>query len=330
MYKLKLKKGSKGPMVKVLKTWLNGLIDPSPGLKLDDKFDQQTHDAVFKFQSQNGLHPVNGVVDAKTWGAIGHKLGSTAYIVDVVTDLPDWLLNVLKLHPTSLLSFHRDIFFGLYMEEYGGMKPSQLMGLEKLLSFIEDDPDVNDIRWAAYMLATVKLECANTWEPIEEYGCVEGRNPVCTPYKGKDGLMHDRLYGNPVLCPNSKLKPPQPCPAGKKEHHYYGRGYVQLTHKGNYESMSNALCGDDQLVHSPERVMEPKTAYKIMSLGMRKGMFRHDKKGAFTLARFFSGTTCDYYHARNIINGVVHDTAKEIERNARQIEAILKASLANP
>jgi hypothetical protein len=44
-----------------------------------------------------------------------------------------------------------------------------------LLSGLGEDPDVTDIRWAVYMLATVRHECANTWRPIEEYGKGQGR-----------------------------------------------------------------------------------------------------------------------------------------------------------
>jgi hypothetical protein len=204
-----------------------------------------------------------------------------------------------------------------------------MWGLERLLSYIEEDPNVNDVTWAAYMLATVKTECADTWQPIKEYGCVEGRTPVCTPYKGKDGKMHDRSYGDPVPCPNLKLKPAQVCPAGKTAHHYYGRGYVQLTHQGNYKQMSDKLRGNDELIHFPERVMDPDTAYAIMSLGMRDGLFRHDatkKHLPYSLSRFLSAGKSDYKHyydARNIINGIVPSTADKIAKDAMALEGIL-------
>ena len=35
---------------------------------------------------------------------------------------------------------------------------------------IRADADVTDVRWAAYMLATVRHECADRWQPIEEFG----------------------------------------------------------------------------------------------------------------------------------------------------------------
>jgi putative chitinase len=340
--KAKLRKGSKGPMVQILKTWLNTVLEPSPGLTVNRTFDQATHNAVFRFESENGFHPADGVTDAATWAAIGKKVGPLAFAEDHPDGLPTWLWNFILGQSGSSMNFDRGEFFSLYFEQFGGLSPKQLAGLETLLTFLEDDPEVNDVRWAAYMLATVKLECANTWQPIKEGGCVEGRDPVCTPYKGKDGKMHDRLYGNPKPCPNLLTKPPGRCPAGKTEHHYYGRGYVQLTHQGNYAAMSTALLGNDDLVHSPERVMEPEVAYRIMSYGMRHGSFRsdthiegtgkhkHKAHTPYTLARYIHGKVHDYYHARNIINGVVPAVAKEIADNAKHLEAILTASLLQP
>jgi hypothetical protein len=140
------------------------------------------------------------------------------------------------------------------------------MGLERLLSSIEDDLDVNDVRWAAYMLATVKLECAGTWQRVKEFGCFEGRNPVCTPLADKNGVMHDRRYRNPVPCPKTKIRPPRTCPAGKTEHHYYGRGYVQLTHQANHEAMSQAEGQSGDTMTRPASLLASSRPFTISSL----------------------------------------------------------------
>ena len=42
------------------------------------------------------------------------------------------------------------IFLGMFMKEFGVLNQSQVEGLEQLLAFIELDPDVTDIRWAAF------------------------------------------------------------------------------------------------------------------------------------------------------------------------------------
>jgi hypothetical protein len=328
-FNLKLKKGSKDPKVPFLKACLNGLLNPDPGLDTGDEFDQKTQAAVIKFQTLHQLQP-DGVVDASTWKVIGEEMGPLVHkfnIYEMLNDFPDWLSNFFDPRPVSAWSFRRDVFFGLYYEEYGPPPNRGHANLERLLSFIEADPDILDVRWAAYMLATVKTECGPDYQSRKEVGCVEGNQVVCPPFKDPDtGVMRDRLYGQPLACPNALLNPPQPCPAGKSEHHYYGRGYVQITTRPNYEKFSNALYGDDRLIHFPEKVLEPETAYAIMSLGMREGMFRGNQHTPFSLELFIHDDACDYFKARDIVNAIVSKVASQIEKDAHKIEAMLLAS----
>jgi glycosyl hydrolase family 19 (putative chitinase) len=117
----------------------------------------------------------------------------------------------------------------------------------------------------AYVLATIKHETAETYLPIAEYG------------KGKG-----RIYGKPDPV------------TGKT---YYGRGYVQLTWKFNYEKMGKLLGID--LVNKPELAMERETAWKITELGMVKGLFTGKK-----LSDYITAYKRDFYNARKIINGL--------------------------
>lgn len=149
-------------------------------------------------------------------------------------------------------------------QEFKTLTDSAQTGLINLLTFMESDEHVNDARWIAYMLATTFHECAGTWQPIAEYG------------KGK-GMK----YG-------------QPDPVTKEI--YYGRGFVQLTWAGNYKTIGNIL--DVNLYHNPRLAMQPDIAYRIMSHGMRHGVFT----GA-ALKRFFNDETTDPKGARRIING---------------------------
>ena len=66
-------------------------------------------------------------------------------------------------------------FIKLYEAQYGALDSSQASGLSALLGFLEQDNGVSDLRWAAYMLSTVKHECADRWQPIEEYGKGQGQ-----------------------------------------------------------------------------------------------------------------------------------------------------------
>lgn len=177
----------------------------------------------------------------------------------------------------------KDKFLFLYSNEYGALNERQKAGIAFLLDTLMTDSDITDLRHAAYMLATTKHECAGTWQPIAEYGKGAGKK-----------------YGIPD--PQTKQT-------------YYGRGYVQLTWKENYQAMGQALGVD--LVGNPDMAMVPEIAYKIMSRGMRKGSFTGVK-----LSTYINGDKCDYTLARKIINGL--DCANRIAEYAQTIENMLK------
>jgi uncharacterized protein YgiM (DUF1202 family) len=190
------------------------------------------------------------------------------------------------------MKFDRQKFFDAYTAAFGAPNDSKRAGIDALLTAAEADADITDIRWLAYMFATVKHECADTWKPIEEYG------------KGKG-----RKYGNPVTVTD---------PAGKSYTNvYYGRGYVQLTWDYNYRNMGKVL--GNRLLYEPSLALDAEVAYEIMSYGMRNGSFTGAK-----LSRFISGDTCDYVNARKIINGL--DQAERIAGYARKLEQVLRAS----
>jgi hypothetical protein len=196
----------------------------------------------------------------------------------------------------SNLAFNRQKFFDAYRAKYGALDQSQVNGLSSLLTGIEQDPAVTDVRWAAYMLATVKHECANKFQPLEEFG------------KGKG-----RKYGSPVKVVGSD---------GRTYNNvYYGRGYVQLTWDFNYRNLGVALGLGDQLLCHPELALDTTDAYKIMSYGMRNGTFTGKK-----LANTIAGNVCDYVNSRKIINGL--DKAALIAGYAVAFEKMLRDSQA--
>ena len=139
-------------------------------------------------------------------------------------------------------------FIDLYKGQYGALNDSQASGMDKLLGFLEQDKDVGDVRWAAYMLATVKEECADEWQQVEERGKGQGYP-----------------YGDPVTVTGSDGK--------TYVNTYYGRGYPQLTGADLYRTMSQDLNLGDQLLIQPERALDPTISYNALSFGMRKGAF---------------------------------------------------------
>jgi hypothetical protein len=191
------------------------------------------------------------------------------------------------------MHFERSSFLDHYTQQFGALNASQTAGIGALLTAAEGDTNITDIRWLAYMMATVKHECAGTWRPIEEYR------------KGKG-----RKYGVPVTVTDS---------TGKSfTNVYYGRGYVQLTWADNYRQMGSAL--GNRLLFNPSLALDAEVAYEIMSLGMRKGSFTGRK-----LANYIHDGACDYVNARKIINGL--DQAQRIAGYAQKLEAILRASV---
>jgi putative chitinase len=181
----------------------------------------------------------------------------------------------------------KERFLFAYQGPFGPLEDSQKEGLDELLSFLEADEHITDIRHAAYMLATAYHETGKTFKPIAEYGRGRGKK-----------------YG---------------IPDPETAQTYYGRGYVQLTWKGNYDAESKVTGVD--LIHNPDLAMQPEIAYKIMSGGMRHGSFT-----GVGLSRYIHDDVCDYLHARKIINGM--DCAEKIADYAEKIEKALRDSEA--
>jgi hypothetical protein len=190
------------------------------------------------------------------------------------------------------MKINRDRFFASYSAAFGTPSQPQKDGLREILDAAEADTEITDIRWLAYMLATVKWECADRWKPIEEFGKGSGRK-----------------YGTPVTVTD---------PSGKSfTNVYYGRGYVQLTWDWNYRQFGNFL--KNRLLYEPQLALDPDIAYQVMSYGMRHGSFT-----GVGLGKYINATGCDYVNARRIINGT--DQAQKIAGFATKLEKVLRDS----
>ncbi|HZI02487.1 MAG TPA: glycoside hydrolase family 19 protein, partial [Archangium sp.] len=96
---------------------------------------------------------------------------------------------------------------------------------------------------------------------------------------------------------------------------YYGRGYVQLTWKANYEKYAQLLGVD--LVKNPDLALRPDVALFVLVHGMKKGIFTGAK-----LSSYINTSGVDFRGARAIING--SDRADECAEFARQWLLALK------
>lgn len=158
---------------------------------------------------------------------------------------------------------------------HGKLSQAQVDGMNAILDVWDDldgatpclTPSTPLLRamWRAYSLATAFHETGATMQPIREWGRGEGK-----------------LYG---------LRDQE---TGQV---YYGRGFVQLTWRENYQRQALRLKID--LVHNPDLAMEIGVAARILVEGMVRGDF-----SGRSLAAYFNSRTVKPLDARKIINGM--------------------------
>lgn len=188
------------------------------------------------------------------------------------------------------MKIDRATFFSEYRAGFGKLRDqSQVDGLEVLLDLMEADP-WPDIRQAAYFLATVKHECADTWQPIEERGSPE----YFDRYEGRSSL------GNTEPGDGRLFK---------------GRGYPMTTGRRNYTLFSERLGID--FVGTPRLMLLPKHAYAVAKIGMLEGLFTGKK-----ISDYIGPAGTDWVNARRTVNGL--DKAELIAGYARTFHGILK------
>jgi hypothetical protein len=263
--------------------------------------------------------------------------------------LPGAVYYEVQRRPISLsqvfsgrIKFDRPRFFELYEREkspFGPIVGADREGLEWILDQLEADTEIKDVRWMAYMLGTMLVECRNKekkWQPIAETGkgaAHRETNGYGLEYTAVDWdgwpLQKDGSK-IPALPPDKAHHKPYPDPnVVRVMKIYYGRGFVQITWQDNYRRMGDALGLGNSLVVDPDLALERDIAYRIASYGMRRGSFRHLSRkaheGGDKLEDYISGAKCDYYNARNIINGKL-DSASVIEGYAKTFEKLLQES----
>lgn len=179
------------------------------------------------------------------------------------------------------------------------LEDNEVNGCNAILAAMEGAP----LSHTAYALATAFLETAGTMQPIHEYGGAKYFN---------------RRYGpegaNPALA--KRLGNTQPGDGAR----FAGRGYPQMTGRGNY-TKAGAKLGVD-LVGNPDLAMRPDIAAEIMRQGMAEGWFT-GKRFASYLPASGAATRDQFRQARRIINGT--DRAAEIAGFALSFQSALAA-----
>jgi Putative peptidoglycan binding domain len=288
-----LVKEQREPFVPLLKACLQS-CGLASNLEASDLYDEVTAKCIGQLQMAHGA-VVDGVVGPATWSLVGAILRERGTQPPDTSTAPRWIAGLLRNDPATTRLQTLDSTGVVDMTEYsfGVLSESQKSGLGTLLQALIQDPDIADLRWSAYMLATVKHECANTWQPIVEFGKGAGR-----------------AYGVPVAVADQD--------GTIIRNTYYGRGFVQLTWRENYLSLGQSIGLGRGLEINPDLALDPSIAYRIMSYGMRHGTFTGK-----SLAKYINKDGVDYLNARRIINGL--DRAAVIQGYAKRFETMLLA-----
>lgn len=198
--------------------------------------------------------------------------------------------------------FDRDTFFTYIRRSPFGNRLSQQQvdGIEAILNHWETQLAHKDVRFLAYVFATVFHETGGLMVPVRE--------GFAKTDAGARKVVANRKYG---------------VPDPQTGHVYYGRGHVQLTWADNYKRMGDLL--GIELYRNPDKALEPAVSIAILFEGMLLGA---SSRGDFTgkaLEHYFNATTDDPEGARRIINGT--DKAKLIASYHVAFLDSLKAAL---
>ena len=174
----------------------------------------------------------------------------------------------------------------------GAMYQAQVYGMETILREWEVQ-QLTDLRWLAYILATVYHETAKTMQPIAEYG------------KGKG---HD--YGK-------KLKmgggPGKRIPYETPDNIYYGRGHTQNTWYENYQRLTKAAATQGKpwdFLNNPDLLLQMEPSIWATFFAMRVGLYTGKKLADYFNDKVEGMPMAAVINARKIINGL--DCAEKI------------------
>lgn len=168
----------------------------------------------------------------------------------------------------------RKTFYERFRAKFGRLTQSNVDAINFLLDKLDSSKVFKLKNDYAYILSTIYHETAHTFKPITELG-------------SQRYLKSKRYYP------------------------YIGRGFVQLTWDWNYEKFGKLLKID--LLGNPELANDPETAWKILELGMSKGLYTGKKLGDYV-----NENKIDYRGARKVINGT--DRAELLAGYAKKFE----------
>jgi hypothetical protein len=177
---------------------------------------------------------------------------------------------------------------------------------EECAAFITNlvnDSTLTNFRWAAYYLATAYHETGFCFNHVSEYG---------------KGSIHD--YGKSISVIDTEGY--RGAKGKTYSNAFYGRGLIQLTHGGAYKYVSTKIgLRKDELYVNPDKALEPKVSYDIMTYWMQNNI--PNVKGAGRTIQEYTSSVglVDYQGARRIVNRKDEDL--RIARYAMIFEILL-------
>lgn len=194
------------------------------------------------------------------------------------------------------MKINRKRFFGTVRNNFGKLTQEKVNNYNFLLGKFETGLFKLPSQMG-YMLATMKIETNDTFYPVVEgYWIKKNRLQVLYNYYAN----HNRGALRTIFPNVEKDSTGKIISFGLT---YEGRGNVQCTHYDNYRKFG--------LEKTPDKALEPETAFMIMEKGMANGIFTGK-----TLQRYVNEGATDYYSARKVINGL--DRASLIAGYAKQ------------
>ncbi|MBB3392701.1 hypothetical protein FHT82_005488 [Rhizobium sp. BK275] len=202
------------------------------------------------------------------------------------------------------VSIDRQFFFDTVQHTLfkDSLTPAQIEGMNAIFDYWDANLATADRRWLAYILATAFHETAYTMQPVRETLATSDSRAVEIL---ETAFASGRLSW--VKTPYWRLDED-----GKS---WLGRGLVQLTHRRNYEAMSE-VTGID-LVAEPDRAMEMVPAVTILIEGMLRGSFAGHR-----LCDHLNKEREDWVNARRIVNGT--DRAEKLAEYGRAFLAAIR------
>jgi predicted chitinase len=183
-------------------------------------------------------------------------------------------------------------FFDTVRPIFGGkLTQGQVDGMNRIVEYgaQHNVPRV----YLAYILASIKHETASWMWPIREGARRYGTNYTDAQSRRAVEILHAkgiirRNYALPDRSGNS----------------FYGRGLIQITHKGNYAKFG--------IEDSPDAALDWDKSLEIAFKGTIGGMFTGK-----ALGDYLDGPHPDYKHARAVVNGDVRKNGVRIARHAK-------------